>query len=104
MDRSEPGCYPESKAEKMCGSDGMSYATVRCDKTQMNRQKPGLSQTYGVHSDKSVNYVGLITEFDGRSVPGSPTDNTGEHITHNWSLVIRGKFMSTEQRSFVSHT
>ena len=42
MDRSEPGCYPENKGEKMCGGDGMSYATVRCDKTQMNRQKPGL--------------------------------------------------------------
>ena len=41
MDRSEPGCYPENKGEKMCGGDGMSYATVRCDKTQMNRQKPG---------------------------------------------------------------
>ena len=79
MDRSEPGCYPENKGEKMGGGDGMSYATVRCDKTQMNRQKPG-------------------------SVPGSPTNNTGEKITHNWSLVIRGKFMSTEQRSFVSHT
>ena len=42
----------KTKAKKMCGGDGMSYATVRCDKTQMNRQKPGLSQTYGVHSDK----------------------------------------------------
>ena len=52
MDRSEPGCYPKNKGEKMCGGDEMSYATVRCDKTQMNRQKPGLSQTYGVHSDK----------------------------------------------------
>ena len=52
MDRSEPGCYPENKSEKMSGGDGMSYATVRCDKTQMNRQKPGLAQTYGVHSDK----------------------------------------------------
>ena len=52
MDRSEPGCYPENKGEKMCGGDGMSYTTVRCDKTQMNRQNQGLSQTYGVHSDK----------------------------------------------------
>ena len=52
MDRSEPGCYPENKGEKMCGDDGMSYTTVRCDKKQMIRQIPGLSQTYGVHSDK----------------------------------------------------
>ena len=41
MDRSEPGFYPENKGEKMCGVDGMSYTTVRCDKTQMNRQNQG---------------------------------------------------------------
>ena len=46
MDRSEPVCYPENKGEKTCGGEGMSYATVRCDKTQINRQ------TYGVDSDK----------------------------------------------------
>ena len=51
MDRSKPGCYPENKGEKMCGDDGMSYTTVRCDKTQMNRQNQGLSEAYGVHSD-----------------------------------------------------